>query len=150
MSDARSASFAVLSVVAMIGGDPFWSTAQAAKAKPANPVISPAEFEVMKTHTTIGAELLSGGSSALMQMAEEIALYHHERWDGTGYPTGLSGDRIPLPARIVSIADVFDALTHPRPYRSAWPAAEVMAHITGQSGRLFMAIVVHGIEPACQ
>jgi putative two-component system response regulator len=99
--------------------------------------LSPAEFEVMKTHTTIGAELLSGGSSALMQMAEEIALYHHERWDGTGYPTGLSGDRIPLPARIVAIADVFDALTHPRPYRSAWPVAEVMAHITGQSGLLF-------------
>jgi putative two-component system response regulator len=75
------------------------------------------EFELMKTHTTIGARILSGGKSSLIRMAEEIAWSHHERWDGTGYPRGLAGEAIPLAARLVSVADVFDALTrYTRPY----------------------------------
>jgi putative two-component system response regulator len=88
--------------------------------------LTPPEFEVIKTHTTIGAEILSGGRSQMMRIAEEIAGSHHERWDGSGYPRGLSGEEIPLCARIVSIADVFDALTHDRPYRGAQPADEVI------------------------
>jgi putative two-component system response regulator len=99
------------------------------------------EFAVMKRHTTIGAEILAGGRSRLVQEAQEIALHHHERWDGTGYPTGLVGEAIPVSARIVALADVFDALTHPRPYRDAWPLEKVLLEITGQIGRAF--------EPRC-
>jgi len=99
--------------------------------------LSPSEFEVVKTHTTIGARILSAGGSPLIQMAEQIALNHHERWDGTGYPSGLAGDAIPLAARVVAIADVFDALTHPRPYRDAWPLKKVLAWITDQAGQHF-------------
>jgi putative two-component system response regulator len=94
------------------------------------------EFELMKTHTTIGARILSGGKSSLIRMAEEIAWSHHERWDGTGYPRGLAGEAIPLAARLVSVADVFDALTHDRPYRKAWPLSEVLVEIErGSRGR---------------
>jgi len=78
------------------------------------------EFEIMKTHAKIGAELLSNSNSELIQMAEKIALSHHEKWDGTGYPNRLRGEKIPLEARIVAIADVFDALTSERPYKKAW------------------------------
>ena len=99
--------------------------------------LSPEEFDVVKTHTTIGANILSGGCTPLMLMAEEIALRHHERWDGTGYPSCLAGDTIPLPARIVAIADFFDALTHPRPYRGAWPVEKVLTEIAKQAGRHF-------------
>ena len=95
------------------------------------------EFETMKTHTTIGAEILSGSSSPVLAMAEQIALTHHERWDGHGYPHGLSGEYIPLPGRIVSVADVFDALTHERPYKRAWPLHEALAEISQQAGRQF-------------
>src|SRR3990170_1629849 len=82
------------------------------------------EFEVMKTHTTIGARILGGSRSPLLQMAEEIALTHHERWDDAGYPRGLSGDEIPIEGRIVAVADAFDAMTHDRPYRKARPDHE--------------------------
>src|SRR5690606_18220690 len=75
------------------------------------------EMDVVKTHTSIGARVLSGSSSAVLQMGEEIALYHHEHWDGSGYTPGLGGDAIPLSARITSVADVFDALMHERPYK---------------------------------
>lgn len=95
------------------------------------------EFEVMKTHTTIGARMLANGRSELTQMAECIALMHHERWDGTGYPGKLRGEEIPLVGRIVSVADVFDALTHERPYKGAWPVEEALAEIERQSGRQF-------------
>lgn len=95
------------------------------------------EFAIMKRHSTIGAEILAGGRSTLIQMAAEIAHHHHERWDGTGYPAGLSGDSIPLPARVVALADVFDALSHDRPYRSAWPLAEILSEIRRQSGAHF-------------
>ena len=81
--------------------------------------LTPAEFETMKTHTLIGAGMLDGSQSAILAMAREIALCHHEHWDGTGYPRGLAGMAIPEPARILSIVDVYDAMTHSRVYRSA-------------------------------
>jgi putative two-component system response regulator len=91
----------------------------------------------MQTHTTIGARLLSRGSSSLVQVAEQIALRHHERWDGTGYPHGLRGDNIPLVGRIVAIADVFDALRSSRPYKPAWPVEHALDEIKRQRGRQF-------------
>lgn len=100
------------------------------------------EFAVMRSHTMIGAALLSGGCSELVQMAERIAATHHERWDGRGYPQGLQGDAIVLEGRIVALADVFDALTHERPYKSAWSVAEAVAEIERQSGRQFEPCVV--------
>ena len=104
--------------------------------------LTPEEFAVMKTHTTIGAAILAGGSSPLVVEAEGIALSHHERWDGRGYPNGLEGDEIPLGARIVAVADVFDALTHARPYRPAWPLEQVLDEMRAQRGRQFDAAVV--------
>ena len=101
------------------------------------------EFEQMKAHTTIGAEILSGSSSSLLRMAQSIALTHHERWDGQGYPNGLSGDRIPLEGRIAAVADVFDALTHERPYKHAWTVKEAVAEIFHQDGQHFDPFVVN-------
>lgn len=95
------------------------------------------EWETMKSHTTIGAEILAGHDSDLMHMARDIALCHHERWDGSGYPQGLAGEAIPLSARITAIADVFDALTSERPYKRAWPMAEAMAEISRAAGSHF-------------
>jgi putative two-component system response regulator len=95
------------------------------------------EFEEMKRHTTIGASMLANGHSDLTQMAESIALRHHERWDGTGYPGKLRGEEIPLVGRIVSVADVFDALTHERPYKTAWSVEEALTEIERQNGRQF-------------
>jgi putative two-component system response regulator len=99
--------------------------------------LSPEEFEIMKRHSAIGATILAGGRSTLIQIAAEIAHHHHERWDGSGYPAGLSGDSIPLAARVVALADVFDALTHARPYRAAWPLEEVLAEIYRKAGTQF-------------
>jgi putative two-component system response regulator len=104
--------------------------------------LTDAEFEQVKTHTTIGAEILSGSSNSLLRMAERIALTHHERWDGHGYPSGLAGEHIPLPGRIVAVADVFDALTHERPYKHAWSIAEAVAEIFHQGGMHFDPAVV--------
>jgi putative two-component system response regulator len=95
------------------------------------------ERTVMRTHTVIGAGLLSGGTTPLIQLAEAIARDHHERWDGTGYPRGLIGEQIPLAARITAIADVFDALTSERPYKRAWTVKEAAEEILRQSGRMF-------------
>ncbi|HEX5094947.1 MAG TPA: HD domain-containing phosphohydrolase, partial [Acidimicrobiia bacterium] len=82
------------------------------------------EFEVVKTHAVLGARVLAGGASDLFAAAESIARSHHERWDGEGYPRGLKGDAIPIAARIVHVADVYDVLVHERPYReSLTPAA---------------------------
>lgn len=104
--------------------------------------LSPEEFEVMKTHTTIGSKILGGGRSALMRMAELIARSHHERWDGAGYPDRLSGESIPIEARVLAVADFFDALTHDRPYRQAWPLERVRAEIAELRGRHFDPRVV--------
>jgi PAS domain S-box-containing protein len=95
------------------------------------------EYDRMKAHTTIGAEMLGGSPFALLQMAEQIALTHHEKWDGSGYPGGLAGGAIPIAGRIVAVADVFDALTHSRPYKAAWSTADAIAEIESQSGRHF-------------
>lgn len=99
--------------------------------------LDPEEWRIMQTHTTIGAEILSGDNSALLRMAHAIALSHHEKWDGSGYPRGLKGEAIPLPGRICALADVFDALTSERPYKRAWPVEEALAFIRDNSGRHF-------------
>jgi putative nucleotidyltransferase with HDIG domain len=99
--------------------------------------LSDQEFEVIRTHTTIGAEILSGSESPLLRLAQQIALTHHERWDGRGYPVGLPGEEIPLAGRIVAVADVFDALTHERPYKVAWPVEQAVDEIVSQAGRQF-------------
>lgn len=100
------------------------------------------EFAVMKTHTAIGAQLLAGGRSPFVCAAEIIARSHHERFDGNGYPCGTRGQNIPLEGRIVSVVDVFDALTHERPYKRAWPVEEALAEIESQCGKQFDPVVV--------
>ncbi len=100
------------------------------------------EFEVMKTHAELGARLLSSGGSRVLQTAAVIAATHHERWDGAGYPKGLSAEAIPLVGRIVAVADVFDALTHDRPYKSAWSFEQALAEIERSSGSQFDPRVV--------
>jgi putative two-component system response regulator len=104
--------------------------------------LSPAEKELMKRHTVIGARLLSNSSSGTLQLAEEIAATHHERWDGTGYGSGLSADSIPISGRILAVADVFDALTHVRPYKDAWSCEDAVAEIRSQRERQFDPRVV--------
>lgn len=97
--------------------------------------LDPEEWEVMKTHATIGSEILSGHGSNLIEAARAIALTHHEKWDGSGYPAGLRGEDIPLVGRIVAVSDVFDALTSERPYKRAWSVDESTAFLRTQSGR---------------
>ena len=104
--------------------------------------LSDEEFEIIKTHTTAGARLLSGSRFDVTRFAEEIALTHHERWDGTGYPAGLVADETPIAGRIVSVVDVFDALTHQRPYKAAWSAEDALIEIGAQAGRQFDPAVV--------
>jgi putative two-component system response regulator len=94
------------------------------------------EFEVVKTHTEIGARLLSGSRSPTLRMAEVVAWSHHERWDGTGYAS-ISGVEIPLVGRITTVADVFDALTHKRPYKAPWPVEKALTEIRDQRGKQF-------------
>ena len=100
------------------------------------------ELEIVKRHTSFGARMLSGSRSAILQEAEEIALYHHENWDGTGYTPGLEKDMIPVAARIVRVADVFDALVHDRPYKSAWAVDDAVDLIAEGAGTTFDPEVV--------
>ena len=100
-----------------------------------------AEYEVMKSHTTIGARILSGSRFPIMQMARKIALSHHERWDGRGY-TGLVGEEIPIEGRIVAVADTFDCLTNERPYKAAMPVDQTVELIDSERGRHFDPRVV--------
>ncbi|MCK5001760.1 MAG: response regulator [Gammaproteobacteria bacterium] len=95
------------------------------------------EWKIMQTHAQIGANILAGGNSDLMIMAHEIALTHHEKWDGSGYPYGIQGDEIPLVGRISALADVFDALTSERPYKKAWSVGDAMDLIYSESGKHF-------------
>ncbi|MBA2670868.1 MAG: response regulator [Gemmatimonadetes bacterium] len=104
--------------------------------------LSPEERGIMESHSEIGGRILAGGRSANVQMAEEIARSHHERWDGSGYPKGLAGEAIPLSARIVAVADVYDALAHDRPYRKALPREQVVEEIRAGSGSHFDPRVV--------
>jgi putative two-component system response regulator len=104
------------------------------------------EAVVMQAHTTIGARMLAGSRSELLQMAEVIALSHHERWGGGGYPQNLRGDQIPLPARLVALADVVDALGSDRPYRAAWPFDRVREHVDQQAGAHFDPAVVSAYQ----
>jgi len=104
--------------------------------------LSEEEMSVMRRHTELGAAILRNSKSEILQMAHTIALSHHERWDGNGYCSNLSGEAIPLPGRIVAVADVFDALTHVRPYKRAWSVNEARAEILRGSGTQFDPKVV--------
>ena len=99
--------------------------------------LDPDEWVVMKSHAPMGAEILSGGKSGLMKMSESIAMTHHEKWDGSGYPEGLKEENIPLEGRIVAVADVFDALTSERPYKKAWSVEKSVVLIEEESGKHF-------------
>ncbi|MFC4307199.1 HD domain-containing phosphohydrolase [Cohnella boryungensis] len=106
----------------------------------------PHEFERMKAHTTIGANILGGSYFNILQLARVIAQSHHEKWDGTGYPERLAGEHIPIEARIVALADFYDALTHERPYKRAWTPEETMEEIRRQRGVHFDPRVVDAFE----
>ncbi len=96
-----------------------------------------AEWETMRRHPEIGATIIGEHPSGVLQLARVIALTHHEKWDGTGYPYGLAGEAIPIEGRIVALADVFDALTTVRPYKQAWTVADALSHIEAQAGKHF-------------
>ena len=104
--------------------------------------LTPGELARMQEHTVAGARMLDGSRSAVLRAAQEIALSHHERWDGNGYPHRLREDDIPLRGRIVAVADVFDALTHRRPYKPAWPLDDAIAEIRRQRAVQFDPAVV--------
>ncbi|MDQ3207843.1 MAG: response regulator [Gemmatimonadota bacterium] len=104
-------------------------------------VLTVSERKTMEGHTTIGARILSGGRSSFIQLAEKVALSHHERWDGQGYPERRPGPAIPPAARIVAVADFFDATMHDRVYRKAWPVGQVLAAIAAMSGTAFDPVV---------
>jgi putative two-component system response regulator len=99
--------------------------------------LTPGEREIMETHTTAGADILAKSNVPQMHIAEEIARHHHERWDGSGYPMKLVGTAIPIAARVSALADVFDALTHKRPYKEAWKVSEALTEIRSLKGKQF-------------
>ncbi|HED16370.1 MAG TPA: response regulator [Gammaproteobacteria bacterium] len=102
----------------------------------------PEEWMIMQTHVQIGADILSGDNSDLMTMARDIAITHHEKWNGKGYPNGLEGEAIPLTGRITALADVFDALTSERPYKKAWPVEKAVELIKEESAKHFDPMLV--------
>lgn len=104
------------------------------------------EFEVIKSHPLIGAQILEHPDSELLTVAREVALYHHEKWDGSGYPEGLAGENIPIAARIASIADVYDALVSVRPYKKAWSTEQALALFEEQKGKHFDPNVVEAFK----
>jgi putative two-component system response regulator len=103
--------------------------------------LTPSELAVVRGHAEAGAAMLTG-EGELLALAREIALTHHERWDGAGYPRGLRGREIPIAGRIVAVADVYDALTHMRPYKPAWPRDIAVAEVAREAGRQFDPAVV--------
>ena len=104
--------------------------------------LTPEEFEVMKGHSKIGYELLKDSRSEIMRAGAEVAISHHEKFDGTGYPHGLKGNHIPLFGRIVAVADVFDALTSERPYKRAWPMEDACRFLEDGRGKHFDPLCV--------
>lgn len=96
----------------------------------------------MKTHTTIGGRILAESDFRVLQLGMEIALTHHERWEGGGYPTGLAGDQIPISGRIVAVADAFDAMTHPRPYKDRVSIGEAIEELRRCEGAQFDPAIV--------
>lgn len=106
------------------------------------------EWTIMKTHSRIGYNILSRSDALVFQLAAEVALHHHERWDGTGYPDGLAGESIPESARIVAIADVFDALSMKRPYKEAWPIDRIMTTLRESAGNHLDARLLSLFEEA--
>jgi putative two-component system response regulator len=104
------------------------------------------QIEVMRTHTVIGGDLLGGSGFELLDRAAEIALSHHEHWNGQGYPFGLAGENIPLFGRVVEVADTFDALTHQRPYKEAWSVNQAWAEIERDAGSRYDPSVVAAFE----
>lgn len=112
--------------------------------------LTPAEQAIMETHTTIGAMLLSDSPWHLLHEARDIALFHHEWWNGDGYPHGIAGEEIPLAARIVAAADVFDALSNDRTYRRAWPREQVLAELRSGEGTHFDPRVVRALLDICE
>ncbi len=108
--------------------------------------LTAAEFETMKQHTIIGHDILKNSESQLLRTAAEIALTHHERFDGSGYPRGLAGDAIPLYGRICALSDVFDALTSVRPYKEAWPVETALAEVRKAAGAQFDPAVIAAFE----
>ncbi len=104
------------------------------------------EYQQMQKHPLIGAEIIGDCESNLLKMAKTVALYHHEKWDGSGYPHGLKADAIPVEARIVALCDVFDALTSTRPYKQAWSVEATLEYIRGQKGLHFEPVLVDLLE----
>jgi putative two-component system response regulator len=99
--------------------------------------LSAEEFELVRTHTTIGAQIIGQTTSEVLDLARVIAETHHERWNGEGYPAGLAGEAIPLAGRLVAVCDVFDALTHERPYKRAWTVDQAVQELEAERGRFF-------------
>ncbi len=113
--------------------------------------LSSEEYMVMKTHATIGQDTIRKaqtyiGDESFLNMGVDIAGYHHERWDGKGYPTGMAGEKIPLASRIVSIADVYDALTSPRVYKAAWSHEETIEYMRKGKGTQFDPTMIDALE----
>lgn len=108
--------------------------------------LTPEERQIMEKHVEMGADLLASGQHDLIRMAHNIALTHHERWDGTGYPLGLKEEEIPVEGRIVAVCDVFDALTTDRPYKHAWSVEEAAKEIVSLNGTAFCPAVVDAFE----
>ena len=100
------------------------------------------EWKIMRSHAAIGGEIIGRHAHGMLAMAHDLAVTHHEKWDGSGYPNGLAGERIPLVGRIVAIADVFDALTSARPYKEAWPVGRAVDHLLRERGRHFQPELV--------
>ena len=112
--------------------------------------LTPAEWDEARSHVEIGAAMLSRSEVALMQMAHTVALTHHERWDGQGYPSGLKGEETPIEGRILAVVDVFDALTTTRPYKKAWTTEKALAEIESQAGHQFDPTVVRTFSELMQ